>query len=452
MKNNIIYVPIGVPTFHMPSAEAAFKASLTCVKAIVPDIIHPKGILFSTQDVEMFIQDAHPDGIILQHVTFANAAFATAVFRHSKAPVFLWTLPEPVIDGGRLRLNSLTGAFSAGHAFKACHGGYIKHLVGGPDDPQLISSLETFVKAVQAKADLRHLKLASIGHPPQGFGFGQAIDTEMARTFGVELLTIESRELTQQARQLDLNIAEKASQEAHTKMKGLDTVPTENRDAFIKLYHVYKTYVETHGIKAIASRCWPDFFTDYGTPVCSVLGLLNDQMVAAACEADAYGALSMYIGQFLTGKPTYLGDPVSIDKAENTITFWHCGTAACSLARADLGAVTGVHPNRQIGPTMEFGLKPGKKATLFRVGRLPDGTFRFFIAKAEILDKPQQFLGTSLVAKVGPPVEKLINMLVTDGWEPHFVVLYDDVSEALINLAGMLGLPVITPKECKQHG
>ena len=37
----------------------------------------------------------------------------------------------------------------------------------------------------------------------------------------------------------------------------------------------------------------------FGTPVCGVLAMLNDMGVAASCEADTYGALSMYIGMKL---------------------------------------------------------------------------------------------------------------------------------------------------------
>lgn len=114
-----------------------------------------------------------------------------------------------------------------------------------------------------------------------------------------------------------------------------------------------------------------------------------------ACEADTYGALSMFIGMRLSKKSVFFGDPVSLDENENTVTFWHCGTAACSLARKDTGACVGVHCNRKIGPTMEFGCMPCGRVTVFRVGKKPDGSFRFFVASGSALDKPKQFYGTS---------------------------------------------------------
>lgn len=444
MKNfEILYIPIGVPTFHLESAQKAFNDSIELLKSINPDVIVPGEMLLSIDLLKRYIEGKNPDLIILQNVTFANSAFATEVYKRLNAPVLLWTLREPVIDGGRLRLNSLTGAFSAGFAYHAMKDLPLHYMYGSPHEKEIQLKLNQVIKAARLKHSMKDMNLLMIGHTPQGFGFGRALDLEMASVFGVNLLAIESRELTQLAKNMDVSVAQTESDEAHAKMKDLDKTNPKNKTDFVKLYKVYKDYIESNQIQAIASRCWPDFFTDYGTPVCSVLGMLNDQNIAAACETDAYGALSMYVGQQLTKTPTYLGDPVSIDEKENTITFWHCGTSACSLARFDTGALTGVHPNRKIGPTMEFGLRPSEHATIFRIGRKPDGTFRFFIANGEILDKPKQFLGTSMVVKVEQPVNQMITQMVKEGWEPHFAVLYGDVSEELSILADMLKLEIV---------
>ncbi len=442
-KFQLLYIPIGVPTFHLESAQKAFEDSSKLIASIDHDARIPNEMLLSLDLLQAFISDKDPDLIILQNVTFANSAYATEVFKRFNCPILLWTLREPVIDGGRLRLNSLTGAFSTGYAYHQMGQSTLEYMYGFAGEKEIQDKLMRVIKAAQLKHQLKSVNLLMIGHTPQGFGFGRALDLEMARTFGVNLLAIESRELTHNARTMTLDAVKSESDHAHSQMKDLEQTKKSNRDDFVKLYKAYKDYVEKHNIHAIASRCWPDFFTDYGTPVCGVLGLLNDQNIAAACETDAYGALSMYIGQQLTQTPTYLGDPVSLDEAENTITFWHCGTSACSLARVDTGALTGVHPNRKIGPTMEFGLKPSERATIFRIGRKKDGSFRTFIAEGEILDKPKQFLGTSMVVQVKQPVKDMITRMVKEGWEPHFAVLYGDVSEELRILSDFLNIEVV---------
>jgi L-fucose isomerase-like protein len=150
----------------------------------------------------------------------------------------------------------------------------------------------------------------------------------------------------------------------------------------------------------------------------------------------------MYIGQKLTGMPAFFGDPVSLDEGENTITFWHCGMAACSLARKDTGAEIGVHCNRKIGPTLEFGCKASEKATIFRIGKDKYGEFRMFICKGKALDKPKQFSGTSVVIETENASRDIVTRSVKDGWEPHFAVAFDDISAELKALAEMLDIEV----------
>lgn len=438
-----LYIPIGVLTFHLESAQKAFEDSVKLLTSIDPNVVVPDEMCLTLDTLLRYIDGKKPDLIILQNVTFANSAFATEVFKRCTAPVLLWTLREPEINGGRLKLNSLTGAFSAGHAYKAMRKDPLFYMFGSPNEENIQTKLRHIIDVSQLKHELRNANLLVVGHTPQGFGFGRALDLEMASTFGVNVLSIESRELTQIARKLSIAETTEENDEIQKRMVGLENTPTKNRVDFVKLYKAYKDYIDANNIKAIASRCWPDFFTDYGTPVCSVLAMLNDQNVAAACEADAYGALSMFIGQQLSKKPTYLGDPVSINETENSITFWHCGTAACGLARKDTGATVGVHPNRKIGPTMEFGLRAQEKATIFRIGRNFDGTFRFFISHGKILDKPLQFLGTSVVIEVEDDVTDMISRMVVDGWEPHFVVIYDDVVKKLEYLAQMFQCDIV---------
>ena len=101
-----------------------------------------------------------------------------------------------------------------------------------------------------------------------------------------------------------------------------------------------------------------------------------------------------------------------------------------------------MHPNRKIGPAMNFGCEAFPEATIFRIGREPDGSFRFFIAEGEALDKPKQFIGTSLVIRTDSPSRTLVEQSVLAGFEPHFVVMKGRFGDALEALAEMFGFEV----------
>lgn len=442
MGFQVAYIPIGVPTFHLESAQVEFDKSVKLLSSLTDHGVYPEKMLLSMADLDAFLDQIHPDLIVLQNITFANAAYASEVLKRFSCPVLLWTLREPVIDGGRLRLNSLTGAFSAGNAICAFRDGEFEYVFGSPEEDEVAASVEAAICAAEVKYKLNHLKMAAVGHTPQGFGFGRALDAELMQTFGVTLESIEARELIERAKTYDDEACISYLEEARAAMVGLDETPEKNVKDFARLYKAYKEYVEENGIGALSSRCWPDFFTSFGTPVCSVLAMLNASKIAASCESDVYGALSMYIGTQMTGQATFFGDPVSMDEKEGTITFWHCGMAACSLARKDTGAQVGVHPNRKIGPTMDFGCEACEHVTVFRVGRKKDGSFRFFIAEGAALDKPKQFCGTSVVVKTQADAKEIIETSVKAGWEPHFVVCYGSVADKLTALAHMLGAEV----------
>ena len=443
MKNfTPVYVPVGVPTFHLESAQRQFELSVELLRGIDEGFVVPEKMLLSIDDLRSYLDGLSPDLIVFQNLTFANAAYMSEVLRRFTCPVLLWTLREPVIDGGRLRLNSLTGAYSAANTLRAFGGRAFAYTFGAPEEDEVGSALRASVAAARVKKEMRSLKMAAIGHTPQGFGFGRALDGELMQAFGVELEAIEARELIDRAKGYTDEECAAYLEKTACATCGLEKTPERNRLDHARLYKAYSDYVQANGIGALASRCWPDFFTAFGTPVCTVLSLLNDDGVAAACEADIYGALSMWVGMRLSGEPVFFGDPVSLDEGENSLTFWHCGAAACSLARKDTGAEIGVHPNRKIGPAMNFGCEAFPEATVFRIGREPDGSFRFFIAEGEALDKPRQFIGTSLVIRTDSESRKLVEESVLAGFEPHFAVMKGRHGRTLAELAKMLGAEV----------
>ena len=441
-KFQVAYVPVGVPTFHLESAQKEFEKSIDLLNTITDAAIVPDKMLLSIQDLTNFLDTIEPSLIILQNITFANAAYASEVLKRFSCPVLLWTLREPVIDGGRLRLNSLTGAYSAGNALAAFRDGNFEYIFGAPQEERTKKTISACIRAAWLKNELKNLRIASVGHTPQGFGFGRAMDADMQKVLGATLESIEVRELIDMAKGYTDDECSEYLDKMTKSTVGLDKTPDNNRKDFARLCKAYKEYVDENNIGALSSRCWPDFFTAFGTPVCGVLAMLNDMGVAASCEADTYGALSMYIGMKLSEQAVFFGDPVSLDESENTITFWHCGTAACSISREDTGATIGVHPNRKIGPVMDFGCKAADKVTVFRVGQKADGSFRFFVTTGSALDKPKQFCGTSIVVRTDKKSYDIVNQSVKDGWEPHFVVIYGDCSDELKILGHMLEIEV----------
>lgn len=437
---NIVFLPLARLTFSIPDADDNFNKSCRMLEGLTDNLQRPQEMLTSPEMLADYLATVPtPDLVIYQCTTFVGGDFVTEITRRFDCPIIIWSLCEPTIDGGRLKLNSLTGAFSAGNNLYM-QGRSYRFVFGSPDVSEVMQAFRQTLKAIDVVCQLHSLVIGVVGAPPAGFGFGDMDEAMLADKLGVRIVRTEASSLMKTALAYPPDACTAAVEELIERTKGWETLPAENVDKHARLRTAYKEFTDTNGIKALASRCWPDFFTEYGVPVCSVLSFLNDCGVATSCETDMGGAISMFIGAALTGSATFFGDPVAIDDSCGGIVFWHCGAGAPSLARHSEGARVGVHPNRKIGPTMEFGLKKGV-VTMLRLGQCREG-LRVMAMRGEALDVPQRFWGTSLTFKPisGTALEK-VKTLVVDGWEPHFVVAYGDVVEELRHVCAFLDIP-----------
>ena len=429
-------------TFSVPDAEANRKGAVELLERIFDVVQTNEELLTSPEMVGQFANSINQcDLLIYQCTTFIGADFMTELTRRFTCPIVIWAVREPSIDGGRLKLNSLTGAFSAGNCLYS-QGIPYQFIFGNPSEPSVSRSFELIKEVLSLKKRLRDYTIGVVGNQPDGFAFGAIDQYLLSNVFGIKIVYTEAAQIMKEAESFASDKFLEALDELKKRTSGSEKTPEENLKKYACLRKAYQCFIDKNNVKAIASRCWPDFFTGFGAPVCAVLSMLNDNGIPSSCEADLGGAISMIIASEFSKAPVYFGDPVAIDESCGGIVYWHCGAGASCLAHPLRGAGIGVHPNRKIGPTMEFGLKPGE-VTVFRVGKTNAG-FRFFVMKGEALDEPQKFNGTSVVVRPadGGAVDK-VSRIVKDGWEPHFVVAYGDIVEQLRLLSEFLSIEFV---------
>ena len=438
-----VFLPLCRPTFDMVSAQDYFQQSMELLNRLGPEIIAPTELLTSPEmlgDYLRTVKTTLPHVAIVQSTTFVDSTFMARVVQELSCPILLWGVREPVIDGGRLRLNSLTGVYAAGNVLMSL-GRKFSYVFGNPTEESLKTALQAEIAAIDVKNLLRELKIGVVGHFPSGFYFSNLEDVDLMRYIGPRLIRLEAREVMKKAGLLTLPEIEPALTELRQNMTGLGSFDEKTLEQYGRIRTAYQKIVEENDLGALATRCWPDFFVETQAAVCTAISFLTEQGVVSACEADIGGAISMYIAKAFSGSAPYFGDPVSLDEVKNTIIYWHCGAGACSLARADKGAVAGVHPNRKMGVTMEFGLKEGR-VTVLRLGKGPNG-YRMFLMGGEALDEPQKFLGTSVEIRPDHSAQKMVTDSVEQGWEAHFVVAYGDIRPQVRALCKWMDIQVV---------
>ena len=76
---------------------------------------------------------------------------------------------------------------------------------------------------------------------------------------------------------------------------------------------------------------------------------------------------------------------------------------------------------------------------MFRVSHTPDG-YRLLVMKGDALDTAKPFNGTSVEVALATDVTDTLYELMNEGYEPHFALVYGDVTKQLAELGRLLGI------------
>lgn len=442
MAIRVLYLPAARLTFDGELAKKVFQESqkvLASIKNVA--LTSPDGLLSDPDDLTKFIQSHGTtyDLVVFQDITFVDGEFINNTIDLVDAPVIIWGVREPSV-GGRLRLNTLTGVMSTANTLQTNNRRYL-YLIGNPSDAETVQKLEKQIDVLNLVHRLKSMNIGVVGKYPNGFFFSDTNNQVLHDTFGISIKNYELNNWFDESRKIKAADYQNELQFAEKNIVGLNKTDDTVKH-FAQFTTVAKKHINDDQLNTIAMRCWPDFFEQLHAAPCGVFSQLTDQGFPTACEADIHGSLSMYILQELThGTAPYLGDVVNFIPEDNSIIMWHCGFAPYSLANQKTGAQAGVHPNRKIGLAMDFGLKPGK-VTLFRVSYTPKG-YRFIITSGEVLDKDNLYNGTSAQIKLDPDVNQFLDQSIKEGYEPHFALVYGDVTEQLAAMGHILNLNTI---------
>jgi L-fucose isomerase-like protein len=401
------------------------------------------------------------DALVVLQASFADSRLALRLARSTDSPLLLWAFPEDR-TGGRLRLNSLCGINLAGFALKRQHRDY-RWLYRHPSHPGVADEISRLLDTPQPRpstpqpniefdsgarrraADVRQRLAEStigvIGDHPDGFEPCSYDSAELADATGVTADAVRLPLLFDRASAAPAADVEALRREVAVELKGLDDVDQVAVDQSLRLHEGLSNLVAERGWSAVATRCWPECFTEFGAAACTAQSLLSDAGVPASCEADAYGSVTGLVLQWLTGSPSFVADLVELDIDADTGVFWHCGLAPLSLADPQAARTATVHGNRDKPLLNEFPLAPGR-VTIARFSR-SGGDHRLMIGGGEMVRAPLAFAGTAGVVRFDRPAEEVLGTIMGEGLEHHYGIGYGDVRAELFALAEQLGLPAV---------
>ena len=465
MTRRIGVLALARATFDVPFAEQTAADGFDLLDGLDIEVVGSRSVVFDAAAAAAEASDlaaAGIDRLVVLQLTFSDATMIEAVADRYAGSITLWAVTEER-TGGRLRLNSFCGINLAGFALAARGRRYSYVLAApGPEagpavaaaladgadlepgshevpDPHTLDA-DAVARAQAVAARLAETRTGVIGDRPDGFSpcdYDPAVLRELTGVT-VEKMTLD--ELFGPARMVTAD-REAAARERVSSLAGLDRVDQGELAASLRLYPALSDVARARGLSGLAVRCWPEAFTEYGAAVCAPAGIMNDDLIPTACEADVYGNVTALALQWLSGGPVLVADLVDVDVDSDTIVLWHCGKAPLSMA--DPGAVPAatVHSNRRKPLLNEFPLRPGR-VTIARLSRA-GGSHSLVVGGAEMLEAPLAFSGTAGVARFDTPAARVADTIMAEGLEHHYGIAYGDIRAELHALAAAWGVPVV---------
>ena len=453
------FVAIARPTFDVAFASELAAAAHESLSALGIDVLGTAELAMTDADVSELSEawtEAGIEALVVVQASFADSTLVAAAASTTGAPIVLWGAPE-ARTGHRLRRNSLCGINLA--AFRlAGDGRDFRYVFADPVDPGVDNLLEAALSgpstttgtearrritqgSVGGAVDgLTGSRIGVIGRHPDGFepcGYDEARTLE---TLGVSIDQIALDELFDVAGSVTEETVDAVIAELDSRMD-LGELDQASIEPSARLHAGLRAISDEKRWDAVATRCWPECFTEFGGAACSAQGLLTSLGVPAQCEADAYGAITALLLERTAGSVAFTADLVDIDAASDTAVVWHCGLAPFEMATPDVRPWGTVHSNRKLPLVSEFALKAGT-VTIARLSQ-SRGAIRLAVGRGEMLDEPRPFSGTAGTLRFERPALEVLDTIMSEGLEHHYGIVYGDVVEELTTLAATLGLGVI---------
>lgn len=406
------------------------------------DVVRASQIGCNSKALEEIVEEfkkASVDVLVMVYGAFTGDDAAAYLTEMLNVPIILWAPYEvPFEKNTRLYANALCAMTMNGAALHRLGASY--HTVyGSKEDDRAASKVSSLILAYHTVKAMRHTNLGLLGYRPTAF-YNCAFDEGLIRrTFGVKIEETDLKVVFDKMAEIPDDVCQ-ADMKKMEETYNMDTLPEGHLENHSRLYLALKKVMKLQGYDYATIKCWPEMGNLHTTP-CAVLGRLADEDVNIGCEGDVDAELAQIAEHYLTGLPTFITDMINIDEEKNSMTFWHCGNAAPSLANPKYELLMRNHPLAGQGTAFWGALKPGT-VTIARFCNI-DGVYKLFLMKGEAMDMDRYTRGIMANVRVERPVREVVEQIIEEGIPHHYSLVWADVTTELKQICALLNIPVV---------
>ncbi|NLS14229.1 hypothetical protein HGP28_15190 [Vibrio sp. SM6] len=355
-------------------------------------------------------------------------------------PLLSWSHTE--VTGGSLMSNRLCGQNFLLNNLSSMEVKY-SWIFEEPGACGLTDSLGRFVRAVSAKARLKHAKILMVGGMRvPGFYDCELNEMSIAKHFGliVDRIDIHSIWLHGEKTFSDDIVASIVDKLLSSSLVANNLVKSEELFLSVRLALSIADYTNREGYVGVALKNWPELFDNYGIAGDGAGALVQDLGIPVADESDMGALLTMVIVNELSlsqGLPTLM-DFSYVNHAENKVGMWHCGGSSTKLVREGTQIEIRNHsildnydPETSYGMLFEF-LQEKGPVTIAKY-QYPHAS-TMFAFEGDIVDSPMRYRGC--YGEVAPKhlcSKSITSSILNYGMDHHWIVsrghLLEDLEE-----------------------
>jgi L-fucose isomerase-like protein len=304
-----------------------------------------------------------------------------------------------------------------------------------PKSDAFRQDLQKFLGVCRVANGLGSLRLGAIGARPGAFNTVRYSE-KLLQASGITVETIDLSEIMGDAGRLsDDSSRVKAKIEEIQAYAKHDKVPSPAIVRMAKLGLVITDWMTANDLQASAIQCWASIQKNFGVNACTLMSMMSNQLMPAACEMDITGVVSMYALQLASTTPSILVDwNNNYADDPDKCTVFHCGNWAKSFvpdAEISTAAILGT----TLGEENTYGAMEGRALagpmTYSRVSTDDtSGFMRAYVGNGRLTDDPLATFGQRAVANVDD-LQGLLRYICRNGFEHHVALTMGHVAAIL---------------------
>lgn len=308
------------------------------------------------------------------------------------------------------------------------------------DSETFTNDLKQFAATCRIVRKLKNIRIGALGARPAPFTTVRYSE-KLLEASGISVETLDLSELLGWAAKMkDSDGDVKAKIDEIKAYTDVASVPENNLVKMAKLGVGLDRWIAAQELGGLCLQCWTSMEEFYGVVPCTLMSMLSEKMIPAACETDVCGLIGMIALQAASESPSALLDwNNNYGTDPNKGVLFHCSNLAKSFfkgSKMDYQAIIA----GSVGKDNAYGTIVGQIVpgpfTYTRVSTGDElGLMRAYVGEGQFTDDKLNTFGGYGVFEI-PDLQDLLHYICENGFEHHVAASRSTVAASIEDAFG----------------